>query len=71
MSNCIYNYDCHQDDEKDSIILQLKTKSFETEQQLNNLICVDENNKQLKIDNLKLIEEKNNLEYQENFMKKL
>ncbi len=64
MSACICNCDCHYEDNKDSIILQLKSKTFEAEQKLNNYICVDECNKQLKSDNLKLIEEKNNLEYQ-------
>jgi hypothetical protein len=64
MSACICNCDCHYEDNKDSIILQLKSKTFEAEQKLNNYICVDECNKQLKSDNLKLIEEKNNIEYQ-------
>ena len=75
MSTCICNCSCHYEEEKNSIILQLKSKTFETEQQLNNLICVEECNKQLKTDNLKLIEEKNNIEYQlkqsHEFMKKL
>ena len=56
--------DCHNKDEKDSIILQLKNQIFEAEQKLNDLICVEEYNKQLKEENIKLIEEKNSLEYQ-------
>ena len=58
MSTCICNCSCHNEEEKDSIILQLKSKTFEAEQKLNNFICIDECNKLLKSDNLKLIEEK-------------
>ena len=71
MSSNICNCECHKNDEKDSLILQLKTKTFESEQKLNDLICVEENNKQLKEENLKLIEEKNNLEYQLKQSKKI
>ena len=45
MSTCICNCSCHYEEEKNSIILQLKSKTFETEQQLNHLICMDECNK--------------------------
>ena len=69
MSACLCNCDCHYEDNKDSIILQLKSKTFEAEQKLNNYICVDECNKQLKSDNLKLIEEKKSNHM--NYMKKL
>ena len=49
MSTCICNCSCHYEEEKNYIILQLKSKTFEIEQQLNNLIYVEECNKQLKL----------------------
>ena len=42
MSTCICNCSCHYEEEKNYIILQLKSKIFEIEQQLNNLICMEE-----------------------------
>ena len=49
MSTCICNCSCQYEEEKNYIILQLKSKTFEIEQQLNNLIYVEECNKQLKL----------------------
>ena len=55
---------CHKDDEKNLLINQLKSKIYDAEQRINDLLNIEEYNKELKEENIKLIEEKNNLEYE-------
>ena len=59
------NY-CHKknDKEKDLIIFKLKNQIFEVEQKINDLMSVEEYNKKLNEENIKLIKAKNNFEYQ-------